>query len=111
MVAGGFDNENDYFDFIRFLYEEEPIFISFNPTSAFLKIFVYCNNQTFDVFNDLLVELNNSLDDFHLLEKGYQDFYVREASPLIYADQYNKCWECISINRNNCMFLSCHVRV
>ena len=73
--------------------------MTFNPTSAFLQIFVYYNNQTFDV-KDLLVELNNNIDDFHLLEKGYQDFYVREASPLHYADQYNKRWEFISLNHN-----------
>ena len=72
--------------------------MTFNLTSAFLQIFVYCNNQTFDVKD--LVELNNNMDDFHLLEKGYQDFYVREASPLHYSDQYKKCWECISLNGN-----------
>ena len=81
------------------MYKEEPVFMSFNPTPAFMQIFVYYNNQTFDVFKDLLVELNNNMEDFQLLEKGYEKFYVRETSSLHYADQY-KCWECISLNRS-----------
>ena len=100
MAAGGFENENDYFDFIQYLYEEEPVLMSFNPTPAFMQIFVYYNNQTFDVFKDLLVELNDNMEDFQLLEKGYEKFYVRVMSPFHYADQYNKCWECISLNRS-----------
>ena len=100
MAAGGFENENDYFDFIQYLYEEEAVLMTFNPTPAFMQIFFYNNNQTFDVFKDLLVELNDDMDDFQLLEKGYEKFYVREVSPLHYADQHNKCWECISLNRS-----------
>ena len=50
MAAGGFDNENDYFDFMKYLYEEEPILMTFNPTPGYMQIFVYYNNQTFCFF-------------------------------------------------------------
>ena len=99
MAAGGFEKEKNFLNFILYLYEEE-VFMSFNPTHAFMQIFCYYNEQTFDVFKNLLEEFSSNMEDFGLLADGWEKFYVREASALHYADQYNKCWECISLNRN-----------
>ena len=65
-----------------------------------MQTFCYHNDQTFDVFKDLLEELYSNMEDFNLISAGWGKFFVRETSASRYADQYSKCWECISLNEN-----------
>ena len=67
---------------------------------VYITFFVYHNDETFDVFEDFSIEMNSNLEDFGLLDKGWEKFYVRVASVPECINEYNKCWEFVSMNAN-----------
>ena len=69
-AESGFDKENDFCHFIEFLFEEDDVMMQFSPTTAALHVFCYYNDQTFDIFKDLLHELNSNMEDFDLPNRG-----------------------------------------
>ena len=71
------DKEVQFCQFVQYLYEEEPCRFQFKITSATMKLFVYYNNRTFDVFDDLLAEMDANMEDFDLPNRGLGGFFVR----------------------------------
>ena len=95
-----FDKEIQFCQFVRYLYDEEPIYIQFKINNVYIKFFVYYNEQTCDVFEDFLLEMNSNLEDFASINKGWGKFYVRAITPPDFVEEYNKCWEFVSMNEN-----------
>ena len=94
------DREIQFCQCIQYLFSEEPYHFQFYITSSSIKFFVYYNNQTCDVFDDLLYEMNLNMEDFDLINRGWGEFYVRKVSPPSFTQEYSNCRECISINQN-----------
>ena len=54
-----------------------------------------------EVFDDLLRELNENMEDFDLDALGWSKFYVHLNILDTPIDGYTKEWECISFNNSN----------
>ena len=91
------DKAIDFCQYIQFLYSDEPIWIKFEICPAFINFFVYCNTETFDVFDEFIEEMDAGLNSFDLLEEGMGKFYARLSTVPENTD-YEFCWEFISIN-------------
>ena len=81
-------------------FDEEPCHIAFHITPVFIKFCVHYNYPTLDVFDNLLRELNENMEDFDLKDLGWSDFYVRKNILNAPIDGFTKEWECISFNSN-----------
>ena len=95
-----FHAEIEFCQFIQFLYIDEPVWIQFKINHAYITFFVYCNDETFAVFEDFSLEMNSNLEDYGLIDNGWEKFYVREVSVPEDINEYNKRWEFVSMNAN-----------
>ena len=88
---GPLDRKIQFCQFIQYLFSEEPYHFQFNITFSSIKFFVYYNNQTCDVFDDLLYEMNLNIEDFDLNNRGWDEFYARKVSPPSFTQEYSDC--------------------
>ena len=93
------DKAIEFCQYMQFLYNDEPIWIQFEITTVFIKFWVYCNTETFDVFDEFIEEMDAGLNSYALIEEGMGKFYARLSTVHENID-YEFCWEFISININ-----------
>ena len=89
------EKANDFCEYIQLLFDDEPILIKFEITTAFIKFAIYCNHGTFDDFNEVIEEMDAELHTYNLIEEGMSKFYFRlEVFENI---KYDFCWVFISL--------------
>ena len=96
-----FDKEIQFCQFMQELFEDEPIYIKFIINKLTIKFFIYYSNETCDVFEDFLREMNINLEDFDLTNKQWDYFYVREFVLTENVENYDKCWEFVCLNKTS----------
>ena len=94
------EKETNFCEFMQCQFDEEPCHIAFHITPVFIKFCVHYNYPTLDVFDNLLRELNENMEEFDLKDLGWSDFYVRKNILNAPIDGFTKEWECISFNSN-----------
>ena len=94
------ENETNFCEFMKVEFDDEPCHISFHITPVFIKFCIHYNYPTMEVFDDLLRELNENMEDFDLKDLGWSEFYVRQNILDTPIDGFTKEWECISFNSN-----------
>ena len=75
------DKEVEFCHFMEYIFSEEPYHTEFKVTSAATSFFIYHNEQSCNVFDDMLIEFDHKLDLHGLVDRGWREFSARRVSP------------------------------
>ena len=64
------ENETNFCEFMKVEFDDEPCHISFHITPTLIKFCIHYNYPTMEVFDDLLRELDENMEDFNLKDQG-----------------------------------------
>ena len=72
------NNKIQFCQLIQYIFDDEPV-LEKSPT--IIKCFIYYNEETCDVFNDFIDEMNSNWTNFDS-NNSWDNFYIRKHTPM-----------------------------
>ena len=66
----GKEDEIEYYEFMQYIFSEEPYHTDFKVNSALISFFIYHNESSCNVSDEMLNEFDENLDCHGLIDRG-----------------------------------------